>query len=61
MVPHESGGLLIIISLFLLKIKSITQCLKPGVDCSLYDDDFQMCYRSSNMSIIEHQLQLCLK
>ena len=27
---------------------------------SLYVDDFQICYRSSNMSIIERQLQLCL-
>ena len=43
-----------------MKINSITQCLKPGVDCSLYVDDFQICYRSSNMSIIERQLQLCL-
>ena len=38
----------------------IFQCLKPGVDCSIYVDDFQICYRSSNMSIIERQLQLCL-
>ena len=46
--------------LFSVKINSITQCLKPGVDCLLYVDDFQVCYISSNMSIIEHQLQLCL-
>ena len=43
-----------------MKINSITQCLKPGVDCSLYVDDFQICYRSSSISIIERQLQLCL-
>ena len=43
-----------------MKIKSINQCLKPGVDCSLYVDDFQIYYRSSNMSIIERQLQLCV-
>ena len=41
-------------------INSITQCLKPGADCSLYVDDFQVCYISSNMSIIERQLQRCL-
>ena len=46
--------------LFLVKIKSITQCLKPGVDFSLYVDDDQICYRSSNMSIIERQLKFCL-
>ena len=33
-----------------VKINSITQCLKSGVDSSLYVDDFQICYRSSNMS-----------
>ena len=43
-----------------MKINSITQYLKPGVDFSLYVDDFQICYRSSNMSITECQLQLCL-
>ena len=41
-------------------INRITQFLKPGADCSLYVDDFQVCYISSNMSIIERQLQLCL-
>ena len=41
-------------------INSITQCLKPGADCSLYVDDFQVCYISSNMSIIERHLQCCL-
>ena len=27
---------------FSVKINSITQCLKPGVDCSLYVDDMSM-------------------
>ena len=56
-VPEDS---ILSVTLFSVKINSITQCLKPGVDCSLYVDDFQVCYRSSNMSIIERQLQLCL-
>ena len=43
-----------------MKINSITQCLKPGVECSLYVDDFQVCYRSSNMSITERQLHAYL-
>ena len=42
-----------------MKINSITQCLKPGVDCSLYVDDFQIYHRSSNMSNTERQLQFC--
>ena len=31
--------------------------LNPGVDCSLYVDDFLICYRSKNMHTIERQLQ----
>ena len=61
--PQEMGvpqGSILSVTLFSVKINSITQCLKPGVDCSLYVDDFQVCYKSSNMSIIERQLQLCL-
>ena len=61
--PQEMGvpqGSILSVTLFSVKINSITQCLKPGVDCSLYVDDFQICYRSSNMSIIDRRLQLCL-
>ena len=31
--------------------------LNPGVDCSLYVDDFLICYRSKNMHTIERRLQ----
>ena len=61
--PQEMGvsqGSILSVTLFSVKINSITQCLKSGVDCSLYVDDFQICYRSSNMNIIECQLQLYL-
>ena len=61
--PQEMGvpqGSILSVTLFSVKINSIAQCLKPGVDCSLYVDDFQICYRSSNMNMIERQLQLCL-
>ena len=62
--PQEMGvpqGSILSVTLFSVKINSIIiQCLKPGVDCSLYVDDFQVCYRSSKMSIIERQLLLCL-
>ena len=61
--PQEMGvpqGSILSVTLFSVKINSIIQCLKPGVDCSLYVDDFQICYRSSNMSIIKRRLQLCL-
>ena len=48
--PQEMGvpqGSILLVTLFSVKINSIAQCLKPGVDCSLYDDDFQICYRLS--------------
>ena len=53
-------GSILSVTLFSVKINSITQYLKPGIDCSVYVDDFQICYRLSNISIIEHQMQLCL-
>ena len=53
-------GSILPVTLFLVKINCITQCLILGVDSSLYVDDFQICYRLSNMRIIERQLQLCL-
>ena len=56
-VPQDS---ILSVTLFCVNINSITQCLKPGVDFSLYVDDFQVCYRSSTMSIIERQLPICL-
>jgi len=37
-------------------VKSLT----PGIDCSLYVDDFLICYRSKHMHTIERQLQQCL-
>ena len=61
--PQEMGvpqGSILSVTLFSVKINSINQGLKHGVDCLLYVDDFQICYRSSNMNIIERQLQLCL-
>ena len=62
--PQEMGvpqGSILSVTLFSVKINSITQCLKPGVESCLYVDDFQVCYRLSNMNIITHQLQLFLK
>ena len=47
--------------LFEIKIDSITKTLKENIDCSLYVDDFLICYKSkSNIDTIERQLQLQL-
>ena len=50
-------GSILSVTLFIIKINSIVDCIKPGVDCSLYVDDFHLCYRSRSMQTIERQLQ----
>ena len=39
-------GSILSVTLFSLKINNIVKTLNPGVDCSLYVDDFLICYRS---------------
>ena len=53
-------GSILSVTLFGIKINNIVKCLNQGVDCSLYVDDFLICYRSKNMHTIERQLQQCL-
>ena len=53
-------GFILSVTLFSVKINSIVKAICPGVDCSLYVDDFVLCFRSRNMNIIERQLQQCL-
>ena len=44
-------------TLFCIKINDIVKCLGNLTDCSLYVDDFCICYRSKSMATIERQLQ----
>ena len=53
-------GCILSVTLFALKINSIVKALCPGVECSLYVDDFLICYRSKYIHIIERHLQRCL-
>ena len=53
-------GSILSVTLFSIKINNIVKNINPGVDCSLYVDDFVICYRSKNMNTIERQLQQCL-
>ena len=53
-------GSILSVTLFSIKINNIVKALNPGVDCSLYVDDFSICYRSKHMHTIERQLQQCL-
>jgi len=56
-LPHSS---ILSVTLFGLKINSIVKAISPGVECSLYVDDFLICYRSKHIHIIERHLQQCL-
>ena len=56
-VPH---GIILSVTLLSIKINNIFKPLNPGVDCSLYVDDFLICYRSKHMHSIERQLKQCL-
>jgi len=53
-------GSILSVTLFSVKINNIVKCIQPGVECSLYVDDFLICFRAKNMQTIERQLQLCL-
>ena len=45
-------------TIFSIKINDIVKCLGNLTDCSLYVDDFYICYRSKSMATkIERQLQ----
>ena len=44
-------------TLFSIKINDIVKCIGNLTDCSLYVDDFCICYRSKSMATIERQLQ----
>ena len=52
-------GSILSVTLFGLKINSIVKAISPGVECSLYVDDFLICYRSKYI-IIERHIQRCL-
>ena len=53
------GGILSV-TLFIVKINSITRCIRNGVDKSLFVDDFGVSYWSKHMHAVARQLQLHL-
>ena len=52
-------GSILSVTLFSIKINDIVKALNPGVDCSLYVDDFLICYRSKHIHTIERHFQQC--
>ena len=53
-------GSILSVTIFSIKINNNVKALNPGVDCSLYVDDFLICFKSKHMHTIERQLQQCL-
>ena len=53
-------GAILSTTLFNIKINNITRALESNTECSLYVDDFLICYRSNNMETIERKLQLSI-
>jgi len=53
-------GSILSVTLFALKVNSIVKAICPNVKCSVYVDNFLICYRSKHIHIIERHLQQCL-
>ncbi|XP_055862095.1 uncharacterized protein LOC129922043 [Biomphalaria glabrata] len=53
-------GSILSVTLFNIKINSIINALSPGIECSLYVDDFVILTYGKNMNTLERKLQLCL-
>ena len=63
MFDQEMGvpqGSILTVTLFALKINSIFRAISPGVECSLYVDDFLTVYRSKYIHITDRHLQRSL-
>jgi len=50
-------GSILSVTLFNVKINNIVKCLSQGIQCSLYVDDFVICYRSAYIPVMERALQ----
>ena len=50
-------GCILSTTLFNIKINNITKCLDNDINCSLYVDDFLICYLSKDMRTIEKKFQ----
>ena len=53
-------GSILFVTLSIVKINSITRCIRNGVDKSLFVNDFCVSYRSKHMHAIERHLQFNL-
>ncbi len=53
-------GSILSVTLFSIKINSIVNCLASDTNCSLYVDDFLICFGGKKMATIERKLQQTL-
>ena len=54
-------GSILSVTLFNLKVNSLSKILNDDMQGSLYVDDFLMSFRAANINTIERHMQLCLK
>ena len=54
-------GSILSVTLFNIKINSITKVIKDNITCNLYVGDFLICYGGKHMHSIKRQLKLSLK
>ena len=45
-------GSILSVTLFCIKINNIVKALNPGIDCSLFVDDFVICFSGKHMRTI---------
>lgn len=63
MFVQENGvpqGSVLSVTLFILKMNSISKEIPPSISYSLYVDDVQISYSSSNLNTCERQIQLTI-
>ena len=53
-------GAILSTTLFNVKLNGIVKAIFPGVECSLYVDDFVIIFRSPSIPTIQRKLQLCI-
>ena len=53
-------GAILSTTLFNIKVNNITKAIASNIDCSLYVDDFLICYSSPSIIEIERQLQISI-
>ena len=56
---YPQGGILSV-TLFMIKINSIIECIKANIDPSLFVDDFSISCAGKSMNFIERQIQHCV-